>query len=139
MRQVARGSAAPPIISSIQSQTGSPNSDPQDILNTFSTSYQELYSSHSTATTQDIESYLATIPLPCLSDTDRDYLDCPITLQEVIDSISSFHPAKSPGGDGLPVEFYKEYAEFLAPRLLEVYCAAFQSGVHARGYYYCLT
>lgn len=42
-------------------------------------------------------------------------------MQEVLDSISSFQPAKSPGSDGLPIEFYKEYAEFLA-----IYLVAFQ-------------
>lgn len=61
-------------------------------------------------------------------DTDQEYLDSPITVEEVLDSISSFLPAKPPGSDGLPIDLYKEYVSFLAPRLLDVYITAFQNG-----------
>lgn len=52
----------------------------------------------------------------------------PITAQEILDSISSFQPVKSPGSDGFPIEFYREYADLLVPRLLDVYLRAFQTG-----------
>ncbi len=41
--------------------------------------------------------------------------DSPLTLQEIIDSISSLTHNKSPGVDGITSEFYRAFAEQLAP------------------------
>lgn len=131
---IARGSVEPPTISSIQSTSGSHTTDPQEVLNSFPSYYQELYSTHTTVSASDIVSYLSTLTLPALSDTEQDYLEGPITVQEVLESISSFQPAKSPGSAGLPIELYREYTDFLAPKLLEVYLAAFNNGGTTRVY-----
>lgn len=125
---IARGSTDPPVISSLESPSGAVTSDPCEILNIFCAFYQDLYSTHTEVNIIDIEAYLSSIPLPTLSAADRESLDSPITVQEILDSISSFQPAKSPGSDGLPIEFYKEYSELLAPRLLAVYLHAFHTG-----------
>ncbi len=56
-------------------------------------------------------------------------LDVPITQEEVKAAITSMKPGKSPGADGLPSEFYKNYVDILAPILTEVYTEAFEAEV----------
>lgn len=81
---IARGSTDRPTISSLESPSGSHISDQHEILNTFSSYYDELYFTHTDASSVDIEAYLAMTPLPVLSDADRESLDCPITVQEIL-------------------------------------------------------
>lgn len=52
---------------------------------------------------------------------DRIFCDAPITLEEVVASISNLKNNKSPGVDGLSAEFYKEFSEHLAPFLLKMF------------------
>jgi hypothetical protein len=52
-----------------------------------------------------------------LDDNDSTKLDEPITEQEIDAALSRAKPHKSPGADGLPVEFYKATWEFSGPVL----------------------
>ena len=55
-------------------------------------------------------------------------LDSPLTENEIRNAILGMKTGKSPGLDGFPVEYYKEYIDFLAPILLEVYEEALTLG-----------
>ncbi len=67
--------------------------------------------------------------LPKLDALQSESLDVPITQEEVKAAITSMKPGKSPGADGLPSEFYKNYVDILAPILTEVYTEAFEAEV----------
>lgn len=56
-------------------------------------------------------------------------LDSPFTTEEVISAIRSLKPNKTPGLDGLPVEWYGTYAEILAPKLMVMYEDAYDRGI----------
>lgn len=115
---IAKGSTEPPTISSLKSPSGSHTSDPQEILNTFCSYYiiGILNSTYWGALNHHTLVY---------SDIDWKYIDRVQHLLCCYWVISSFQLAKSPGSDGLPIDFYKEYAEFVAPSLLKVYLTAF--------------
>lgn len=53
-------------------------------------------------------------------------LDQPITEEEVRNAISSMKLGKSPGSDGLPIEYYKKFVDTLAPILTDVLAEGFQ-------------
>ena len=55
-------------------------------------------------------------------------LDSPISENEIRKAVSCMKAGKSPGMDGFPVEYYKQYIDIFAPILKEVYNEAFTLG-----------
>lgn len=53
-------------------------------------------------------------------------LESPITEGEIRQAVSLMNTGKSPGNDGIPAEYYKEYIDVLAPMLVKVYQEAFE-------------
>ena len=56
----------------------------------------------------------------CLSDEDRDKCEGLLSLAELSSGLSNMSKNKSPGPDGLSVEFYSQFWNLLGPILLEV-------------------
>lgn len=54
-------------------------------------------------------------------------LDAPLALDEITMAIASFARSKAPGSDRLPIEFYAQYSEIFAPKLLSLYNHLFDS------------
>ena len=52
------------------------------------------------------------------NDLDRYHLMRPVTFDELLDAIMSFKNGKSPGIDGLSIEFYKKNFEVIKHHLL---------------------
>lgn len=94
---------------------------PQQTLTTaFSSYYQTLYSSRVAYTPSELDSYLGDIDFPILTGMYREKLDVPITVKEVQRALGSIQVEKTPGWDGISVEFYKAYADELVPQLHSV-------------------
>ena len=55
-------------------------------------------------------------------------MDADFTVPEVAQAASSLGRGKSPGPDEIPAEFYKLYADMIAPELLEVYKEFYSEG-----------
>lgn len=66
--------------------------------------------------------------LPRLSESQKTYLDRPITSEEIIRVIKGLPNGKTPGPDGFTAEFFKCYATELTPLLLSMYNEAFVKG-----------
>lgn len=60
--------------------------------------------------------------------TDREYLDQPYSTDDIKKVIGGLRADRAPGPDGLGAQFYKEYADILAPKLLAVYQESLESG-----------
>ncbi|CAM2113287.1 unnamed protein product [Caretta caretta] len=67
--------------------------------------------------------------LPTVSASDRDRLELPLTLAEFSEALRSMATNKSPGMDGLTVEFYRLFWDVLGPDLVTVWAETLQSGV----------
>ncbi|CAM2116765.1 unnamed protein product [Caretta caretta] len=67
--------------------------------------------------------------LPTVSMGDRDRLELPLTLAEFSDALRRMPTNKSPGMDGLTVEFYRAFWDILGPDLATVWAESLQSGV----------
>ena len=94
-------------ITQIQSPTGVLHTAPIPVLTTLRDFYQDLYTRRTTSTvSQDhfLSQLSATVP-PDLAVQ----LDSPITSAELCHTITHMNTNKSPGIDGLPIEFYQVF------------------------------
>uniref|UniRef100_A0A671TVA8 Reverse transcriptase domain-containing protein n=1 Tax=Sparus aurata TaxID=8175 RepID=A0A671TVA8_SPAAU len=64
--------------------------------------------------------------LPKIAEEDMQWLDRPITIKELQDTIKTLPNSKSPGIDGIPCKFYKVFAEQPSPELLKTFTAAIE-------------
>ncbi|CAM2097033.1 unnamed protein product [Caretta caretta] len=67
--------------------------------------------------------------LPTVSVGDRDRLELPLSLAEFSEALRRMPTNKSPGMDGLTVEFYRAFWDILCPDLVIVWAESLQSGV----------
>ncbi|CAM2105395.1 unnamed protein product [Caretta caretta] len=67
--------------------------------------------------------------LPTVSVGDRDQLELPLTLAEFSEALCRMPTNKSPGMDGLTVEFYLAFWDILCPDLATVWAESLQGGV----------
>ncbi|CAM2106516.1 unnamed protein product [Caretta caretta] len=67
--------------------------------------------------------------LPTVSASDRDRLELPLTLAEFSEALRCMPTNKSPGMDGLTVEFYRVFWDVLGPDLVTVWAESLQNGV----------
>lgn len=95
-------------------------SDSKLIFNFCSMFYSKLY-------TSNYSEHLTSSFFSSLKDSknilteDKIFCDKPITIKEILDSINHLKNNKSPGTDGLISEFYKSFAQKMAPFLLHVF------------------
>lgn len=66
-----------------------------------------------------IDLFLSNTELPRLTE-DQEEINCPFTQKEIEKTISSLQSNKSPGEDGFPPEFYKEFKDLLVPLFMDV-------------------
>lgn len=85
-------------------------SDHYEINNSFLEFYWSLYSSEQTSDCVDFNNFFKDLSLPHISTDAVQFLDSPISLNEIQDAISAMQSGKSPGPDGLPAEFFKKFS-----------------------------
>lgn len=79
---------------------------PTDEINGgFVSFYGLLNSSKATYTQDELTSYLDSIDIPVLTAKYRDALDAPISVEELLKALKPLQSGKTPGPDGIPVEF----------------------------------
>ena len=74
----------------------------------------DLHSSHGDLHKQKFDSFLADLNLPQLSDSDRDFLEAPLKIEEISQAIKSMSLNKSPRLDGLPADFYRAFEDIIS-------------------------
>lgn len=65
---------------------------------------------------------------PTLNNTNTKLLRSPISINEIITAVSQMNDGKSPGPDGLPVEFYKFCINEKADHPISLYNESIRSG-----------
>ena len=81
--------------------------DIENIIRIATNFYKNLYTSEKV--NEKVQHNLLRNIKTKLSKEQKSNLDKPITTEEVFDAIKKLPTGKSPGLDGFPVEFYKEY------------------------------
>lgn len=103
-------------IHTINDETGIPQNHPKKIEEITGRYYENLYKRKKLNRQKQQEILqLLTNKIP-----DCNNLDCPIQEKEIKKAIRDMTPEKSPGCDGLTIEFYKNFEEEIVP-LLKIY------------------
>ncbi len=93
-------------VSRLKTQNGKDITDPMDILSEEVTFYKHLYASRKICD-QSIQTYLDNIELDHLiSDEQQEVLEGKLTDQECVHALKKMKLNRSPGGDGIPIDFY---------------------------------
>lgn len=112
-------------ISKLSTDNGEVTSNEQ-ILAESRRFYEQLYTSDPVDTEQQ-ESFLNQLDRK-LDDKTRATCEGPVTQDELTAALNKMHLSKSPGPDGLPVEFYKTFWAELVTELVEVLNANYLNG-----------
>lgn len=101
--------------------------DCKKILEASSDFYKNLYSSQSNVSqNDDLNRFLRDPNIPRLSEEQKASCEGRISKEECKQALESFDPGKTPGNDGLPVEFYKTFWFSLDDYLTDVFNSSFE-------------
>ena len=70
-------------------------------------------------TLEECKSFLSTVNLPKISNEHKEFCDKDVTLEDLEACLFNMSIGKSPGNDGLTVEFYKAFWSDLKSTLFE--------------------
>jgi len=99
-----------------------------EILNEISAFYEQLYKKIDTDTDVN-NAFLTQQNIPQLSDAEKISCEGLITVQEVESILGKLKKNKSPGNDGIPVEFYNEFWNEISSTLINSYNYSFDHGI----------
>ena len=85
--------------------------DSKEILKELHKFYSNLFERKRDDTPEKCKQFLDTINVPTILNEHKDKSNMPITLDELTENLFSMNGGKSPGNDGLTVEFYKQFWE----------------------------
>ena len=109
---------------------GSSTTDPSKILSEQQRFYQELYSSRNmnNENLHEIKSFLKDLNIPKLSEEQKMSCEGEITPEECALILDSFENNKTPGNDGIPIEFYKKFWPLLCEPFIRCANECFEKG-----------
>lgn len=114
-------------IPEIQNDQGVRYTDTLEINTSFFKFYQTLYSSSSSQSTSDIEKFFQNTNIPELDPDVAISLEEPISTTEIVMAIQSMQSGKTPGPDGYPSDFYKNFSTQLSHMLRSVFEESYTS------------
>ena len=117
------------VISHIIDENNREISNPPDILAAEKRFYESLYSSTLGIKNDSINKKFFPIERKTLNDDTKSSLDKDIDISEIKEAIKHMKNEKSPGIDGLPIEFYKIFWNEIKDMLSESYTFSIQTGM----------
>ena len=107
--------------------------DPFNILSEQKRFYQELYTSQNdTDNSQSTVSFLSNLDIPLLTEEQKLSCEGIISPDECAALLESFQNNKTPGNDGIPVEFYKKFWPLIGESFTECANECFKKGEMSR-------
>ncbi|CAM2112914.1 unnamed protein product [Caretta caretta] len=113
-------------VTCLLSEDGAPLTDPVEMCGRARDFYTSLFSPD---LTDPGACRVLWEELPTVSVGDRDWLELPLTLAEFSEALCRMPTNKSPGMDGLTVEFYRTFWDILGPDLATVWPESLQGGI----------
>ena len=99
-----------------------------DILEKQAEFYQELYSDKVTKVESEMKRYLEKVITPVTSEEDKIICNGEITYEECEKTLMKMRNNKTPGNDGLTVEFYKKFWGELGALIVECFNLSYEHG-----------
>lgn len=116
------------VISSIKDKEGKCHHDNKVINKIFRAFYKRLYSSQSGFFSGDnMDKFLANLNLRESTEEQRQMLNKPIGISEILNCINSLPKGKAPGPDGFTVEFFQKFKMELGSLMHEMIQYSFDS------------
>jgi exonuclease III len=112
----------------LKRQDGSYTVDPTEILSMQAKFYEDLYAKKSTKSSEEIKQYLETIQIPNLTEDEKVQCEGLLTVQECQETIKTFTKNKTPGNDGLPIEFYLKFWPIFGQAMVDAFNAGHMTG-----------
>ena len=98
-------------ITTIDLDDGTKVKGQQNVIKCQQEYYQPLYTQHKTNNQWKLEEsndyFLNENDIPQINDEDKETLDNNISIDEIAQAVKDLPNSKSPGSDGLPIDFYK--------------------------------
>ena len=107
--------------------SGSITTDPYCILAEQKSFYSNLYKSEVT-NSKASEEFLKSLNIHQLSDEQKITCEGQITSEECKKILETFQNYKSPGNDGIPIEFYKSYWDLICESFMNCVRQYFEKG-----------
>ena len=118
------------VIRSLTMDNGTLQTDPDEILKELHAFYNNLYTSSYTEDSKHAAcSFLDQLDIPQLSEQFKETLNRPISKAELLTNLKSMHQNKSPGFDGLPVEFYIVFFQDIVDLFIASLNFSFEQGI----------
>ncbi len=92
-----------------QRADGTMTEDQSEIMDMQKEFYQSLYSNADCVSNDDMEYYLEQVATPTLTPEEQAICEGELTVEECRKILKAFKDNKSPGNDGITVEFYKKF------------------------------
>ena len=103
--------------------------DPYQILEEQKRFYNSLYESQSNDINDKIsETFLSNLKMPTLSEEQKQSCEGEISFEELKSALNSFQNNKSPGNNGLPIEFHKTCWNLINESFMECIQESFKYG-----------
>ena len=103
--------------------------DPKQIMTKIHNFYANLYDTDThECDNLSTDEYLRNINTKILTEEQRELLDNKITTNEYFEALKSFQKNKTPGNDGLTVEFYLGFWHLIGKRLVNALNFAHEQG-----------
>ncbi|KAM7313621.1 hypothetical protein ISCGN_003474 [Ixodes scapularis] len=130
LRMTRSGGDMPCHIPSVTLADGTKSSLPEDIERVFCEHFSALSESHRDPLDGYFNSRVFSFcgALPQVPEPERDSLARPITLLEASEALRCMKSGSSPGTDGLPTEFYREFWPQIGTTLVAVFNAFLRGG-----------
>ena len=119
-------------INRIKDNNGNLILDQTSILNEIHDFYCNLYSNQDgDQTLHDVarDTFFNSLDIPKLNDDEKNALEEPLSKPELFDVIRSIKTNKTPGYDGLPIEFYIVFWPDVCDMLIDSYNFSLQNGL----------
>jgi len=100
--------------------------DPFCVLREQKLFYNNLYKTRANVDNEAIKKFLNELNIPKLSEELKESCEGGITMEECKISLESFQNNKSPGNDGIPVEFYKKCWNLICNPFFDCVNASFE-------------
>ncbi len=116
-------------ISRLKNDNGEIVSNQSDVMKEIHSYFHGLYTSQLHHNSNDMLSFLETLDNPKLSDSQKQDLESPISKSELYNTLISMKHNKTPGLDGLPVEFYIVFWPDICDVLINSYNYSLDNGI----------
>ena len=100
----------------------------QKVIQQERTFYKDLYTSSEAFEESSFNSFVSKIEIPKISNLNKDICEGAITMEEIKKVLPTFQRNKSPGNDGLPMEFYVVFSNQVLNILVESLNQSFTMG-----------